>query len=433
MADEFEGRVRRGLREQAAGAQRPQDPTGDVRRRVRRQDVTQRTFAGAAAVVALVVLTGLTLPTLGADNIVFDSGPASSPPDGAEADPPPTASIDPEYAATCKGQQDGVMWEVSYPESWWASDYTQHCRFLHPEPIKISDHTDPIETAISLRVTTLSHQKAIEDARTEEVLSERETSVDGRRATAVEFRLTTSGDRHGMRMYGYAIDLDDRTLLAVTSDREAEGDYEQRRALLDDMVASLEISVEDPDEVEDPGSQARCSAAELSPEPTPQPELPEAVAELRAQLIEAAVACDYEALAAIAVDAEHFNESFFIAPPDGTEGDARRAEFQEEAATAELLTHWRRAEAAGHGPLRFLVELLNRPHAVNEDAEPSLFVWPSAFPYERWDDVPTEDREALRPLYDDDAFEDFAAFGSYQGYRVGITADGEWSFFVAGD
>lgn len=47
--------------------------------------------------------------------------------------------------------------------------------------------------------------------------------------------------------------------------------------------------------------------------------------------------------------------------------------------------------------------------------------------------MPDEARDALKPLYTDEDFENFSLFGSYTGYRVGLTPEGEWLFFVAGD
>ena len=49
------------------------------------------------------------------------------------------------------------------------------------------------------------------------------------------------------------------------------------------------------------------------------------------------------------------------------------------------------------------------------------------------DSVPEADKEVLRALYDEDDFATFSDFGGYIGYRLGITENGEWSFFVAGD
>lgn len=60
-------------------------------------------------------------------------------------------------------------------------------------------------------------------------------------------------------------------------------------------------------------------------------------------------------------------------------------------------------------------------------------MWPSAFAYDEWAAAPEEDKDALRPLYTEENFEGFARFGGYIGYRVGITEQGEWIFFVAGD
>lgn len=61
------------------------------------------------------------------------------------------------------------------------------------------------------------------------------------------------------------------------------------------------------------------------------------------------------------------------------------------------------------------------------------YVWPSAFAYDSWDEVPEVDREALRPLYGDDDLESFDRFGGYIGHRVVIREDGTWTAFVAGD
>ena len=47
--------------------------------------------------------------------------------------------------------------------------------------------------------------------------------------------------------------------------------------------------------------------------------------------------------------------------------------------------------------------------------------------------MPDEDRQALTGLYDAIDQEGFARFGAYIGYRVGITSDGTWAYFVAGD
>ena len=60
-------------------------------------------------------------------------------------------------------------------------------------------------------------------------------------------------------------------------------------------------------------------------------------------------------------------------------------------------------------------------------------MWPRAYAYDRWSEVPPEARAELSPLYGPSDFENFERFGTYSGYRVGITAAGDWQFFIGGD
>lgn len=159
--------------------------------------------------------------------------------------------------------------------------------------------------------------------------------------------------------------------------------------------------------------ESACSAAGLDVELVDQPDLPELVAATRREIVEVATDCDFEVLADIAQQGGEFTYSF------GESGDP--AEF------------WRRQEAAGREPLRFLVELLDRPHGVIEDHGVERYAWPAAFAYDDWGEVPQADREALKPLYDEEDFAGFETFGGYIGHRVVITEGGDWAAFVAGD
>lgn len=162
----------------------------------------------------------------------------------------------------------------------------------------------------------------------------------------------------------------------------------------------------------DPG--ATCSASDVGGEPNPQPELPDEVRQVRRDIFTAAVACDYDALARLAQTGDRpFTYSF------GGGGDPAG--------------HWRRLETEGNEPLRYLAEVLQRPYGRRTVEGVVTYEWPSAFTFDDWADVPEADREALRPLYGDEDFSFYEQFGGYIGYRVGITADGEWLFFVAGD
>lgn len=153
-----------------------------------------------------------------------------------------------------------------------------------------------------------------------------------------------------------------------------------------------------------------CSAAGLTP-PGSQADLPTPVADRRAAILTAALACDIDGL--VAQTAPGFTASF---------GGGEPAEI------------WSEGEAAGDGPLRFMVEVLRTDFAVREtEDEGKFYVWPAAFAYESWDDVPEADREALLAFYDEDDLADFESFGGYIGYRVGIHETGAWRSFVAGD
>ncbi|MGH9182409.1 MAG: hypothetical protein ACRDZ9_01060 [Acidimicrobiales bacterium] len=146
----------------------------------------------------------------------------------------------------------------------------------------------------------------------------------------------------------------------------------------------------------------------------PQLGLPQAVVATRSQIVAAATACDFEALADLGgAGASGLTFSF-----GGADDPA---------------AFWRAQEARGDQPLRHLVELLNRPFATRELPGTTQYLWPSAYAFESWEAVPEADREALKPLYGEEDLADFASFGGYIGYRVGITAAGDWAFFVAGD
>jgi hypothetical protein len=173
--------------------------------------------------------------------------------------------------------------------------------------------------------------------------------------------------------------------------------------------------LEPPDLTTTSGSaRGACSAAGMASEPKSQAGLPDVVARTRRLLVGAATTCGYARLAHVAGRGDDaFSYSL------GEEGDPT--------------AFWRGQEAEGQEPMRFLVALLDRPYHARLVAGGTQYVWPSAFGYDTWADVPPPDRDALRPLYGDRDFEFFEQFGGYAGYRVGIDADGEWLFFIEGD
>jgi len=153
-----------------------------------------------------------------------------------------------------------------------------------------------------------------------------------------------------------------------------------------------------------------CSAAGM-PQAEPQPDLPEVVAAMRADIVGAATACDYDALEALAGPRLLTNfggggfESFYT---------------------------WR---DQGDDMLDLMVSLLAMPHGLQViEGQPDIYAWPAAFTYDSWDEIPEQELEGLRDLYTDEELrqsEEF--FDGYALWRLGITEDGDWKFFLAGD
>lgn len=152
-----------------------------------------------------------------------------------------------------------------------------------------------------------------------------------------------------------------------------------------------------------------CSAAGESFEP--RTDLPAPVEQKREAIAAAAIACDYDSLAAL-VSPDGFTYSF-----GGGDDPA---------------TFWREAEQRGGEPLRFLLATLAMPEAFDQEFEPATYIWPRVFT-EEWSEVTPAERAALVPPYTEADLDSWDSFGGFVGYRIGITEDGEWIYFVAGD
>jgi hypothetical protein len=302
-------------------------------------------------------------------------------------------------AQTCETDR----YSVGYPAGWATNPGTVvlRCRYFHPEPFTVPEASEVIDRAVILDVESMPYALMVEAAggESEEVVSRQELTVSQRRALRVEVRSTDGLLPVGTESLRYMIDLGNATLVAVTHGVEGSN-YQRNRTVLEAMVGSLVIPVGED-----------CSAANYSAEPTAGQDLPAPVAEMRRSIVAAATACDFERLAQLAREG-NFTHSF------GDGGD--RAAF------------WRKAELDGE-PLGRLVQFLNRPFATRPAGGATQDVWPRAYAYESWAAVPPEAREELRPGYGTEDFKRFERFGSYNGFRIGITAAGDWVFFVAGD
>lgn len=137
--------------------------------------------------------------------------------------------------------------------------------------------------------------------------------------------------------------------------------------------------------------------------------LPTPVGEMWTRMLAAARAGDYEGLANLALQGSGpFTYTF--------------GEYQDGPAA-----YWRAETARGEDVLDTLVEILQMPYGRDGD----LYLWPEAY---LWAAPFTgEQRDLLAQHFSNDEIAGWEAFGGYIGYRVGITQDGDWIFFVAGD
>jgi hypothetical protein len=156
----------------------------------------------------------------------------------------------------------------------------------------------------------------------------------------------------------------------------------------------------------EPAGGGECSAAGLSADLPADSALPARVADMRQEIADAAVECDFDALQALALQGETgFTYSYG--------GETSAADF------------WAGAEEREEDVMRILVESLRQDgHEYQGN-----WVWPTAYT-----DTPTDaDWEALEGLYPQDQLDSMRQSGSFLGYRVGITPAGDWTFYVAGD
>lgn len=154
-----------------------------------------------------------------------------------------------------------------------------------------------------------------------------------------------------------------------------------------------------------PGSGAECSASGLAADVPARSALPAAVAEVRSQIVRAAVECDYDRLQELGLAQDGFTYSYG--------GETSAAD------------HWAGAEERGEEVMRILVETLRQDGHLYQ----GNWVWPTAYA-----DRPTDaDWQALSGLYPADRITSWREQGQYLGYRVGITPAGDWLFYVAGD
>jgi hypothetical protein len=146
-------------------------------------------------------------------------------------------------------------------------------------------------------------------------------------------------------------------------------------------------------------------------------DLPAPVQEMREMIMKAARDADYEALRPlIGVGANTTQLSL-----GGYDGDP--IEYIRALS----------GDPEGYEILAILLEVMEAGYAIYDPGTPNeMFVWPY-FVATSLDDLTPKQRVELFKLVTAGDYEDMRSFGAYVFYRVGITPDGRWRFFVAGD
>lgn len=145
-----------------------------------------------------------------------------------------------------------------------------------------------------------------------------------------------------------------------------------------------------------------------------EPGLPAAVADTRQALHEAAIAGDWATI-----------ES--LMSPDFT------SSFGGASGPGEAISMLRAMEEEGQDPLGLMVRLLQTPYGVvAAESAGTHYFWPG--PFVRTPEEWTEDDLAvLRRLGTEEDIQGWRDFGGYIGWRIGITEQGNWTIFTAGD
>ncbi len=148
---------------------------------------------------------------------------------------------------------------------------------------------------------------------------------------------------------------------------------------------------------------------EQKEEPSTQSGLPPKVEAKRQAILKAARTRDYEKLASEA--SPNLEYSF----GGGIEGG-----FAEYLRLSE--------ESEGESAFDIIPTILALPYGERDD----LYSWPSFYTIEpsKWTE---EDIRMMRTFLTEKQIEDFRQFGGYIYYRMGITSEGEWIFYLAGD
>src|SRR5690606_10682734 len=182
------------------------------------------------------------------------------------------------------------------------------------------------------------------------------------------------------------------------------------------MPGSTATGTEDPDNADD--------AASTEPDDSTPPPilrnpalLPEPVQRMRRLIMEAARSGDINRFRPLLGSPENGTQLSFADQPED------QVDFLRSMS----------GDAKGYEIMAILLELLEAPFVqVAQGTDEELYVWPyfAAMPLQK---LTPEQMVELMTLVTAGDYEGMEEFGAYNFFRVGISPEGEWVFFVAGD
>ena len=206
---------------------------------------------------------------------------------------------------------------------------------------------------------------------------------------------------------------------------EAEGEDEEQAPATQDAAPRVTVPFPDPIvSPRDPDGKAAEEGEDAATEDEPVPDvlydvalLPEPAQRLRARLIEACLSGDIERLR----------------PYLSTGENATQLSFGDRAGDPIAFLRELSGDEQGHEILAILYEVLTAGFVrVGEGTAQDMYVWPyfAAVPL---DSLTPPQRVELFKIVTAGDYEDMKNYGTYIFYRAGISPEGKWLFFYAGD
>ncbi len=218
------------------------------------RSLSRAPVAVAATLALLLAACGLqpdgtTTPPI--DNEPSPEKSQSSPdePGGSDDATAPNEASDEDVDAMAFTECEADRYTVGHPEDWNTNGddgLLGPCEIFHPGDIEVIERPRDIDLhyAALMYVDEVDFDERLAADNPNEVIAERETTVEGRRAHVTEYRSTGEAlTPEGESSYTWAIDLDGQILVATTSS-VGETDYERDKQVIDRMVTE-ELTIHD--------------------------------------------------------------------------------------------------------------------------------------------------------------------------------------------